>query len=323
MRINSAPGKLIAMALAMLAGAGPSGFVASTRAETPVAWPYSRYWTEADRFVEVDGVRLRVREEGPRHAPPILLIHGFSFSLESWDGWAADLARDHRVIRFDLAGHGLSDPDPKKRYGVTDRVATTVALMDALGLRHATLVGNSFGGLVAWRLAAEQPARVDRLILVDSGAWSINGVTEKPVPVPDVMRAYLLDPQPAMVAASASLVFANVAALPPARLATMRDMIARPGNGQALIEHLERFTLPTPDAALASIATPTLIMWGSGDRLIPVAQANKLHQLVPGSRLVIYEGVGHAPHEEATARSLADLRAFLSDFPVPKNKRGD
>ncbi|ATE66957.1 alpha/beta fold hydrolase [Rhizorhabdus dicambivorans] len=264
----------------------------------------------ADRFVTVEGVRFRVREEGPRNAPPILLVHGFTFSLESWDGWAADLARDHRVIRFDLAGHGLSGPHPRAAYGTEARVRQLVKLMDRLGIARATIAGNSFGGLVAWNFAARYPRRIDRLVLIDSAAFSINGVTDKPVDVPPAMRAYLLDPKPAAVAFSAAAIYAHPDRLSPARLDQMRAMIV--GNGPALIAHLEQFTLPDPLPGLGRIKAPTLILWGRADKVIPVAQAEQIAAAIPGAKLVIYDDVGHAPQEEATAASLSDLRTFLN-----------
>lgn len=263
----------------------------------------------ADRYVTVEGIRFRVREEGPRTAPPIILIHGFTFSLESWDGWAADLARDHRVIRFDLAGHGLSGSAPDGDYGTAARVRQLGKLMDRLRVRRATIAGNSFGGLVAWNFAVASPARVDRLVLVDSAAYSINGVTEKPVAVPPVMRGHLLDPSPAGIAYSAANIFARPERLSAARLEQMRAMIVR--NGPALIAHLEQFTLPDPAAALARIKAPTLVLWGSADKVIPVAQATALAAAIPNARLITYDEVGHAPQEEATASTLTDLRAFL------------
>lgn len=269
----------------------------------------------ADRMVEIDGARLRVRIEGPETAPPIVLIHGFTFSLETWDGWAADLARDHRVIRYDLSGHGLSDPDPQARYGTADRVRQLKALLDRLGIARATLAGNSFGGLVAWNFAALFPDRVDRLVLIDSAAYSINGVTERPVPVPPAMRAYLSAPSPQAVAFSAAQIFAHPERLTPQRLELMRAMIARPGNGPALISHLEQFTLPEPTAQLRRITAPTLILWGSKDKVVPVDHADRLAAVIPNARRIVYEDVGHAPQEEAADRSLADLRAFLNDKP--------
>lgn len=272
-----------------------------------------RYLKPVDHHVTVDGVRYRVREEGPKNAPVILLIHGFSFSLESWDQWAADLKKHYRVIRFDLAGHGLSSADPAGHYDTDSRVKRILALMDRIGVGHAMIAGNSYGGLLAWHIAAAHPDRVDQLILVDSAAFSINGVTDRPAPVPPGMAAYLLDPKPEMVRASAGLIFANLAALPPNRLATMQDMIARNGNGPALVAHLEQFTLPAPEAELAKVVTPTLILWGSKDKVISVEQSQHLHDAIKGSKLVVFDGVGHAPQEEASERSLAEVLKFIDE----------
>ncbi|MBD3759829.1 alpha/beta hydrolase [Rhizorhabdus sp.] len=296
------------IALSMLVAALPAIPVALSAARPAVV--ASLPSAEADRFVTIEGARIRVRDEGPRNAPPVLLIHGYTFSLESWDAWAADLARDHRVIRFDLAGHGLSGPMPRGDYGTAARVRQLGKLMDKLGLARATIAGNSFGGLVAWNFAARYPRRIDRLILVDSAAFSINGVTEKPVAVPPAMRTYLLDPQPAAVAWSAGTIFAHPQRLTPARLDQMRAMIAR--NGPALVAHLEQFTLPDPLPSLARIKAPTLILWGRADKVVPVAQAEQLAAAIPGSKLIIYDDVGHAPQEEAAAASLTDVREFLN-----------
>ncbi|SDD69117.1 Pimeloyl-ACP methyl ester carboxylesterase [Sphingomonas sp. YR710] len=284
---------------------------ASARAQAPIPVDATTYARAADHYVTIDGARLRIRDEGDRKAPPIILVHGFSFSLESWDDWAADLARDHRVIRYDLAGHGLSAPDPKGRYGTLDRVHELRGLMNRLHIRKAVIAGNSFGGLVAWNFAALYPERVNRLILVDSAAFSINGVTERPVAVPAMMRLYLQAPSPAAVAGSAGAIFAHPERLSAERLALMRAMIAR--NGPALIAHLEQFTLPEPRPALARITAPTLILWGRADRVVPVAQAADLSAAIRASQLIIYDDVGHAPQEEASSRSIADVRTFLNN----------
>jgi pimeloyl-ACP methyl ester carboxylesterase len=183
--------------------------------------------------------------------------------------------------------------------------------MNQLHIRKAVIAGNSFGGLVAWNFAALYPERVNRLILVDSAAFSINGVTERPVAVPAMMRTYLQAPTPAAVAGSAGAIFAHPERLSAERLALMRAMIAR--NGPALIAHLEQFTLPEPRPALAGITAPTLILWGRADRVIPVTQAADLAAAIRGSHLIIYDDVGHAPQEEASSRSIADVRTFLNN----------
>jgi pimeloyl-ACP methyl ester carboxylesterase len=282
--------------------------------ETPAPAPVAAAPSEPTiRTIDIDGAQIRVSEEGPADAPVIVLLHGFTMSLESWDGWAEQLSDNYRIIRYDLLGHGMTGPDPLERYAPDERVEVLGRLLDELGIERATLGGNSFGGLVAWRFAAAHPERVERLILVDSGAYSIYGVTENPVPVPDAMRAYLTAVPMAGVQASAAQIFADLSRLPEGRIEQIQQMMARPGNGEAFIGHLEEFVLPDPTEDLGRIVAPTLILWGEADRIVPLDHAARIAAAIPDARLITYPGVGHAPQEEIPAQTAADVRAFLED----------
>lgn len=272
----------------------------------------SPYWSEPDRLVDVDGVMTRVRSEGPVDAPVIVMVHGFSYSLESWDAWARDLSADYRVIRMDLPGHGLTGPDPQRRYSVPQTVDFLGALIDELGLDHVTLVGNSLGGLVSWRLAAQRPDLVARLILVAPGAYSINGVTDQPVAVPMGVSFYFTQAPEAMVAAASAGLFGDARRMDPGLPGRVHDLMQTPGVGQALVERLEVFTLPDPTADLARVQAPALVLWGGRDVMIPVAQASRITADLPQAELIIYDDLGHIPHEEDPARTVADVRAFLA-----------
>lgn len=303
---------VIIVAVLVVAALGLTGLAlwSTTRGINPKALE-AKYMTPEDRFVVVDGARVRVREQGPKDAPPIVLVHGFTFSLESWNAWASELARKHRVIRYDLLGHGLTGPDPERRYSVAARVAFQVKLMNTLGIEKADIAGNSLGGLIAWRIAAEHPERVGRLILIDPGVYSINGVTERPVAPPSPLKAYFLSAPEAGVFAAVASLYGDPKKLDPGRLKVIRDMMRRRGNGAAFIEHVEQFTLPAPDAELGKITAPTLILWGEADRLIPPAQGERMKAAIKDAALIRYPGVGHLPQEEAPAASLADALEFL------------
>ncbi|WP_300531075.1 alpha/beta fold hydrolase [Maricaulis sp.] len=277
--------------------------------ERPI--PDSPYWSASDRWVDVDGITARVRMEGPADAPALLLIHGFSYSLESWDAWAADLAQDYRVIRFDLPGHALTGPDPQARYSVADTVAFTRSLMDALALDEASLVGNSLGGLVAWRLAADHPERVSSLVLLAPGGFSINGVSEEPVPVPAAVAFFLTQGPEFGIAAASRTLFGDPERMPEDLPARVHSLMRQPGVGDALVERLEVFTLPDPRADLARVEAPALIVWGERDVMVPPAHAGEFAAHMPDARIITYSDLGHVPHEEAPARTLADVRAFL------------
>ncbi|GJL91277.1 alpha/beta fold hydrolase [Hyphococcus sp.] len=277
-----------------------------------------KYLSADDRFVDIDGARVRVRIEGADNAPAIILVHGFTHSLETWDGWASVLKQDHRVIRYDLMGHGLTGPDLKQRYSPAERAQTIGDIMDALGVDHAAIVGNSLGGLAAWRFASGHPDRVEKLILISPGAYPLNGAADAPAEIPAAMKVYLMTAPEAGVRASAGYIYADDSKITDARVAVMRDMMHREGNGEALIQSLEEFTLPDPTEALSRITAPTLIEWGEGDVIIPIQQGRDLAAAIPGAKLITYPGVGHAAQEEAPAETVADAIAFLrGDAPAP------
>lgn len=263
-------------------------------------------------YVEAAGMTLHVREEG--QGPAIVLIHGFGSSLHTWDAWAADLAKDHRVIRFDLPGFGLTGPDPTGDYSMDRTVAVIHALLDAKGVERATLVGNSLGGLAAWNYAARHPGRVEKLALLAPGGYPRAGVAfDQTVEVPSAFKAMRYTLPEGTVRASLQPLFGNPAALTPELLTRYRDMMLAPGVRQAMVDRLEEFKLSNPDPALATIQAPTLLMWGERDIMVPARDAEKFAAALPNERLVLYPGVGHMPMEEIPTQSLADLRAFLAE----------
>lgn len=304
---------IIIPAIAALAGLG-LGALWWTHRDLPAAVLEKRHLTPADRFVELDGRRVRVREEGPKEASPLLLVHGFSLSLESWDGWAAELAKDYRVIRMDLPAHGLTGPDPKGRYANADTARFLGELMDALAIKRAVIAGNSLGGLAAWRFAAESPDRVAGLILVDAGGFPNLGVGDKPIPIPPPMKAYLEFAPRSGVAAATGVLYADPSKLPQARVDLYRDFLRREGNDKALLARLEVFALPDPQPDLARVSAPTLILWGEKDRVIPVSHAQLLADALPNATVIAYPDAGHVPQEEIPQRSAADAKAFLAEL---------
>ncbi len=305
--------KLLAAALAMVIVA-VVGFAVLVFRQSEGLAPETleaKYLTPADRFIDVDGVRVRLREEGTASAPSIILVHGFTFSLETWDAWAASLKRDYRVLRFDLAGHGLTGPDPQARYSPMARAAFISQLFDALDISDAIVAGNSLGGLAAWRFAAIEPGRVKALVLISPGAFSLNSVGDTALPAPPAMQVYLKTAPSAGVAAAAGLIYADPTKVPPERLELLRDMMRRRGNGDAFVRSIEQFVLPDPTVDLRMISAPTLVMWGSQDRVVPLEHGERLVDAISGAKLVIFDGVGHVAHEEAPEETLAALSSFL------------
>jgi pimeloyl-ACP methyl ester carboxylesterase len=265
----------------------------------------------ADR-IEVAGVGLHVRDDGPRDAPPILLLHGFGASLHTWEPWAEDLRRDHRVVRLDLPGFGLSDVEPAGDYSDERGVAILVALLDHLGIDRATVVGNSLGGRLAWRLAAAHSERVGRLVLISPDGFASPGFDyNRPAEVPaslQLMRYVLPAP---LVRMSLEPAYADPGRLTDALVARYRDLMLAPGIRAAMLDRMAKTVLVPPEPLLARITAPTLLMWGELDQMIPVRNARDYLAVLPEARLVTFPDLGHVPHEEAPDRSLAALRGFL------------
>ncbi|MCA8889278.1 MAG: alpha/beta fold hydrolase [Parvularculaceae bacterium] len=301
---------LLGIILLLVAGGGAYIYLLN-RPGPDLAALEAAYMKPADSFVDVGGLKVRVRDEGPRDAPVIVLMHGFIYSLETWDAWASELSKTYRVVRFDLAGHGLTGPDPKERYSAEERAAFVGEVLDALGIEHAVVGGNSLGGLAAWKFAVLAPDRVDALILVSAAGYQVNGVSDEPVEPPAAMKIFLKTAPAAGVEATLKKIFSDDSYVTPYRMDLLGDMMRRDGNGDAYIASIAEFTLPDPAKDLSSITAPTLIIWGEDDLVLPLDHGTRLHEAIAGSQLVIYPGVGHVPQEEAAEESVEVVIDFL------------
>lgn len=271
----------------------------------------ARWMTPEDRMVEAAGETWRVRESGPEGAPAVVLIHGFSHSLESLEPLADALEADHRVIRFDLPGHALTGPREDAAYSVEATVDQVGALLDEIAPRTFTLGGHSLGGLVAWRYAAAQPDRVERLILIAPGGYPNLGVGDEPAPVPQQVRLYLTAAPMAGVEAATAALYADPSRISESQLERIHAMMRIEGVGPALVSRIEQFTLPDPNPALREINVPALVVWGQRDAMISPQHGPRFAAAMPDARLVLIEDAGHMPVEERPEATAQAVRAFL------------
>jgi len=273
-----------------------------------------RWMSPEDAIVETAGQSWRVRISGPETAPALVLIHGFSHSLETWQPWAQRLQRDYRVIRFDLPGHALSGVREDNAYSVDDTLEQVSALLDAIAPERFIIGGNSLGGLIAWRYAADNPERVSALILVSPGGYPNLGVADEPAPLPDAVRFYLnFAPQAGVVQATAAL-YANPSRITPDQLERIGALMRVKGVGEALIARVEQFTLPDPEPDLARITAPALILWGEADRMIPPGHGPRFADAIPDAQLLFIEDAGHMAMEERPDETVLAVRTFLANL---------
>ena len=258
------------------------------------------------RSVDVRGVRLAYLDVG--QGPPLILLHGLGGSMWQWDYQQWPLSASHRVITLDQVGSGLSDK-PSIDYSPTDMVESLRGFMDALGIEHATLVGNSMGAGVAIGMALTYPDRVDRLILISG--------------FPDHVRENLQ---------SGSLKDA-LDTWAPVWLAQFANWVSGRGPTRQVLEEVvydhSRLTpeiiersyrnrkrggiipplfglmrsLPLWEAGFAQrfgdIRQPTLVLWGSEDRVFAPQVGEALAKKIPGARLVLIPKTSHIPQWES------------------------
>lgn len=285
--------------------------------DLPRAELEARYLRSPADLVEIAGTRLHLRDEGPREAPALLFLHGFGSSLQTWDDWADDLARDHRVLRLDLPGSGLSPPDPSGDYTDARTVAILLALLDARGIARVTPIGNSIGGRIAWTFASRHPERTEKLVLISPDGFASPGFDyDKPPEVGLAVQLMRWLLPRALLRASLAPAYADPQAMTEARVTRYHELMRGPGTREAMIARMAQTVRSDPVPQLQRIQAPTLLLWGEQDALIPFANAADYLRALPHARLVALPGIGHLPQEEAPARALVPLRSFL-DQPAP------
>jgi pimeloyl-ACP methyl ester carboxylesterase len=299
---------IAALLLVALIGAG-LWLYAPDKAQAALEAQYAR---PPSTFLEVAGIRLHVQDTGKRDAPVLVMLHGFGSSLDTWDDWAAPLSADHRVIRFDLPGFGLTGADPTGEYTDARTIAVLLALLDRLGVERATLIGNSMGGRIAWAFAAAHPDRVAKLVLVSPDGFASPGIEYgKKQDVPLMMRALPYTLPTFMLRANLAASYGDKSKMTEAALMRTRDMMLAPGVRRAVLARMQQSVLRDPRPLLAKITAPTLLLWGDKDAMIPISNAQDYLAAMPNARLVTLPGIGHVPQEEGPAESLAPLRAFV------------
>jgi len=272
------------------------------------------------RTAIIDGNRIVYRLAGK--GPVLMFVHGMAGSSETWRYVLPVLAEDFTVVALDLLGQGESDK-PAGDYSLAVHVSTVRDLMDVLGYDRATLVGQSHGGGIAMQLAYRHPQRCERLVLVDSGGFG-REVTFylRLLSVPGFESVFRPFCNPLLRGAGNQIATwlqrAGVKSTP-ARQEIWRSYasLAEANNRRAFFRSLREIVdfRGQTMSALARMrhlaAIPTLIVWGAQDPFIPVSHAIAAHDALPGSRLEIFEDVGHYPHCEDPGRFVALLVDFI------------
>ena len=271
-----------------------------------------KYAQAPSAFIKIAGTNVHYRDSGSKTLPALVFLHGFGSSLHTWDEWSKTLEHNYRVIRLDLPGFGLSGENDDNDFSDSHDLAVIMGLLDQLGVRKASFIGNSLGGKLAWRIASTYPERIEKLVLISPDGFASEGFDYDKQPKPSFMLSAmtLALPKP-LLKMSLVPAYADTNSLTTAMVDRYHDLMCAPGVRKSIVARFNQTLLKNPVPLLQTIQADTLLMWGEHDAMIPVANATDYINTIPNSHLTVLPNVGHLPQEEQPQLGLAALQKFL------------
>jgi len=266
------------------------------------------------RDTPVQGVRWHSREK-PGVGVPILYVHGHLASSATWENVHVGASAGHPAIAVDVPGFGASDRPWPYDYSAAGEARGLLAYLDARGIERAVVVGNSLGGGAALLLAADHPERVAALVLVAPAT------PEGPIVWPVRLLRIPLLGELALALSTRALAghglrrwqFARAERVTEQTIDDAWRPLGIPGTRRAALAAIR--SDPRPHVGIESrLRVPTLIVWGSRDRLVPASDAERVHARIAGSRLVMIPDAGHLPQREQPELFARAVAEFVRQF---------
>ncbi len=287
----------------------PSELVAKEDAKRLFTLPTSHY-------LQWRGGELHYTDEG--QGVPVIMVHGYGGSYRNWQKLNDSLKEQYRVIRLDLPGFGLSDlpGDEGEKIDFLKLYSDYFTFMlDTLHLDSVYMIGNSMGGMMAWNAALQHPTIIKKLVLIGSAGYELEKIAQgvsKLMNVPGMGLFYAKGMPLAMSEGGARRVYADTSRINHAEVANNNKLWNRQGNLEAAYRLMQSHQFPD-SSRIRDITTPTLIIWGRNDRIVPVAHAYKFQRDIKGAELVIIDTCGHVPMIERPGITAAAVRKFLAE----------
>ena len=296
----------------VLGGCGDIGFH-----DLPAEQVDAQYIRSESSFIDINGNNVHYLIEGNRSGPALVLVHGFTASLHTWDGWVEELKSDYLILRFDVPGFGLTGPMPDAHDFSADYMCNIVEqLTKSLGITAFSIAGNSMGGYIAWNYAWRFPEKVEHLIVVDPMSY--------PQRLPPEIRAIARPVGGAiatrvttenMVSKSVAGAYGDPENIQPGVEQRYFDLFMREGN-RASAARIARKMARLANSGyvnlgISEISVPTLVMWGEKDTITPFELIKYWQRDLPHAAYITYPELGHVPMEEDPTRTAQDLRNYL------------
>lgn len=262
-------------------------------------------------YAEIRDVRMRYRDEGPRDAPAIVMIHGFASSLETWLAVTPSLRDRYRVLSLDLKGFGWTDR-PEGDYSPEEQAQLVLALMDERGIDRAALVAHSYGSSVALQIALLHPERVTRIALYDAWVYS----SQLPVyfhlaRAEGVGEAMFATWYGERAEDRMAMAFYDQRYVTMELIDAVDAALDRPGTYAAALAAVRAMHYERIEGRYGEVRQPVLLQWGREDRVTPLSVGERLLRDLPDAELVEHPLCGHFPMIEAIDASNHRLVEFL------------
>lgn len=289
------------------------------RSDIPKEEIVQKYSLPNSQFVEIDGMKVHYTIDGEGF--PILLIHGTSSSLHTWNEWTKTLSQKYKVIRVDLPGFGLTGKHSNNKYSTKAYTEFLSKLLKKLNLSKVHIAGNSFGGYLAWNFALKHPKQVNNLILLNSSGYPLP--KDAPIPLglkmaqlPIISTLMKKITPESIINATIEKAYENDELISEETRQRYIDLLLMEGNRSGLVgksqqiryEHYKK--IPEMDKN-------TLILWGEKDEVVSVDLAYMFEKDIPNNKLIIYPEIGHLPMEEIPIQSVRDVILFLEENQSP------
>jgi magnesium chelatase accessory protein len=276
-------------------------------------WPHR----ETSEFIRLGARHWHVQRMGS--GPPLLLLHGTGASVHSWRGLMPLLARDYTVIAPDLPRHAFTTGHDAYAMSLPAMAREIAALLTALNIEPAAIIGHSAGAAVALQLALDH-GFTGPIVGLSAALRPFPGAMAQIFPA--IAKTLFVNPLvPRIFTGSIDLVGgaerflwrSTHSRIDAEGLACYAKLIKHPGHAGGALAMMANWDLPGLRTRIGNAGNPVLLLHGANDPAIPLAWAREVHGWLANARLDVLPGLGHLAHEEAPGEAAARIAAVLAE----------